>query len=359
MPQFLPLTSLRLFFALWVLCRHWLYSYEGSGPLFDIGVSSAFFDRGYLGVDGFFVLSGFILTYNYDSPSGMRRDWSEFIVARIARIYPAYIVCLCAMAVAVVGYDWVTRSNMLGSANYSASGLFLELFMLSAWRYAGSGGWNDVGWSVSAEWFAYVCFPIFLFAAPRLNPRRILLAAGCMFAVLAIVEVTSPDHLALSGGLARLVPEFMLGVLLCRLRRVSIDYHGYRWAALLSTAVCAVGIALHADTLFVLGAAGMILSLSYRKDALAKVLSFRLLVFLGEISYCIYIVQRIPQYFFGFGRSRIPYVADMPGAMQALLLLSITIAAAILLHFTVEKPMRSWINRQFGATRRRTQLKAS
>ncbi|WP_354675264.1 acyltransferase family protein [Cupriavidus alkaliphilus] len=72
MGQFKPLTSLRFFLALWVLCLHWFHVYP-DGRYFDIGITSTFFDHGYLGVDGFFILSGFILAYNYDPAPGPRR----------------------------------------------------------------------------------------------------------------------------------------------------------------------------------------------------------------------------------------------------------------------------------------------
>lgn len=352
MRQFKPLTSLRLLLAVWVLCRHWFHRYGAEGVYFDLGFTSTFFDHGYLGVDGFFILSGFILAYHYAPSPGERLDWRAFIVARIARIYPAYVTCLLVFAAAVVLRDVVLHTSVVGTADYTASKFASALLLLSAWRYAGPAGWNDVGWSVSAEWFAYVWFPLFVLAAPRMNKTRILLMAGCALAMLAMVEATSPEHLSLSGGVARLLPEFMLGVLLCRLREAMPDYDGCVLGAVISLLVCAIAVWLALDTLFVAGAAGLIFSLSYEKDALTRVLSVGALVFLGEVSYCIYIVQRIPQYLFSFIRARLPDLAAMPGWQQAMFLLLLTLGAAIVLHYLVEKPMRSWVNRRFGVRRR-------
>ncbi|GLC92249.1 acyltransferase [Cupriavidus sp. TA19] len=352
MGQFKALTSLRLLLALWVVCRHWFHMYGVDEPYFDIGFTSTFFDHGYLGVDGFFILSGFILTYNYAPASGPPNlDWRKFIVARIARIYPAYIACLLIFAAAVIVRDMVLHTDALGSPDYTLSSFVVAVFLVSAWRYAGPAGWNDVGWSVSAEWFAYVMFPLFLLVAPRHSKSRILLLAGFALAVLALVEATSAEHLSLSGGVARLIPEFLLGVLICRLRQALPEYHGFALGAVLSLIVCAVGVGLNLDTLFVAGAAGLIFSLSYEKDVLTRVLSVGVLVFLGEVSYCIYIVQRIPQYLFTFARRNLPDLAAMPGPVQALLLLVLTVGAAILLHYLIEKPMRVWINRRFGPRR--------
>ncbi|WER49566.1 acyltransferase [Cupriavidus sp. WKF15] len=347
MNQFKPLTSLRLFLALWVLCRHYFTVYGPEGAFFHIGFTSTYFDHGYLGVDGFFILSGFILAYNYDPAPGQPLNLKRFIVARIARIYPVYLVCLLAFAAAVLVRDYALHTQIVGTSGYRAPDFLLELFMLSAWRYAGGNGWNDVGWSVSAEWFAYVFFPLFLLAAPRFSRIRILLAGCVALVVLAAVEAASPDHLSLSGGVARLVPEFMLGVLLCRLREAVPDHGGYAWGALVSLAVCATGVAVGVDTLFVAGAAGLVFSLSYKNDVLTRALSLRSLVFLGEVSYCLYIVQRIPQYMFAFARRQLPGLTALPAAVQATLLLALTVGVAILLHFAIEKPMRRCINRRF------------
>ena len=352
MRQFNSLTSLRLFLALWVLCRHWFHAYGPEAQFFDIGFTSTYFDHGYLGVDGFFILSGFILAYNYDPAPGESLNVKKFIVARLARIYPAYVVCLLAFAVAVIARDRALHTQLVGTTGYGASSFLQELFLVSAWRYAGAGGWNDVGWSVSAEWFAYVFFPVFLLVAPRFSKLRILLMACLALAALEAVEATSPDHLSLSGGVARLIPEFMLGVLLCRLREAMPGYNGFPGGALLSLCVCALGIGLGQDTLFVAGAAGLVFFLAYDRDVLTRVLSLRILVFLGEVSYCIYIVQRIPQYLFAFARGRVASLAALPAALQIVLLLGLTIGIAILIHFAIEKPMRGYINRRFGARAR-------
>lgn len=351
MGQFKPLTSLRFFLALWVLCLHWFHVYP-NGRYFDIGITTTFFDHGYLGVDGFFILSGFILAYNYDPAPGERLDWKKFIIARIARIYPAYVASLLVFSAAVIGRDLILHSATVGSTNYTLSDFLLGLSLLSAWRYAGPTGWNDVGWSVSAEWFAYVWFPLFLLAAPRLSKVRIAWMAILALAVVGVVEVTSPTHLSMSGGVARLIPGFMLGVLLCRLREAMPSYEGFVWGSLLSLLVCTIGVKVGIDTVFVAGAAGLVFSLSYGTDALTRALSSPSLVFLGEISYCLYIVQRIPQYLFSFAKARQAELAALPATVQALMLLALTIGAAVILHYCVEKPMRSWINRRFGSSRR-------
>jgi peptidoglycan/LPS O-acetylase OafA/YrhL len=354
MRQFTPLTSLRLFLALWVLCRHWFYVYDSGVQFFNIGFTTPFFDRGYLGVDGFFILSGFILAYNYAPTPGRPLDRKAFLVARIARIYPVYLTCLVVTAIALLARDHFLHSHLAGTQGYTAGAFVREALLINAWRYAGAEGWNDVAWSVSAEWFAYVFFPLFLLAAPVRNRLHMVLLGAAALGALAVVEYTSPEDLALAGGLARLVPEFLIGVLLFRLREATPAYQGHFAGGLMALILCVIGIKTGLDTIFVLGAAVLVFSLAYDKDALHRVMSVRWLAFLGEVSYAIYIVQRIPQHAFGFARGKIHWLGALPGAVQAMLLLAITIGCAVLLHVTVEKPMRRWINQRFGARRART-----
>ncbi len=351
MGQFKPLTSLRAFLALWVLCRHWFHVY-GSDPMFiDIGSANTFFDHGYLGVDGFFILSGFILTYNYGASNRHPLDKRKFIVARIARIYPVHIACLLLFAAFAIARDFALHTHALGTQDYTASGFILTALLLNAWRYAGPTGWNDVAWSVSAEWFAYVWFPVFLLVAPRHRQVRIFAVAGLALAALVAVELTSAEHLSLAGGVARLIPEFLLGVLLFRWRETLPQFEGWAGGSLVSLLICGFAIKVGADSLFVAGAVCLIFFLSYKRDVLTRPLSCAPLAFLGEISYCIYLVQRIPQYLFSFARSRLPELAAVPAPVQALLLLVLTLAFAVLLHYLVENPMRSFINDRFGGRR--------
>ncbi len=86
------LTGLRGIVALWVVLFHLVQYF----PIIDFPIIKA----GWLGVDFFFVLSGFVLAYNYYhwfSDKVELKSYKKFIWLRIARIYPVHIITLLAM----------------------------------------------------------------------------------------------------------------------------------------------------------------------------------------------------------------------------------------------------------------------
>ena len=166
-PHVQNLTGIRAFAALWVAIYH--FQTTEVVKSIDLGPLVA---RGYLGVDVFFVLSGFILALNYVERDGAERSSAlfdrEFVLRRFARIYPLHIATFAVslalwIAASMLDYSfvadlrndaWTAVANL---ANVQAWGLFDQL------------SWNMVSWSVSAEWFAYlVLFPLLMrFLTPR------------------------------------------------------------------------------------------------------------------------------------------------------------------------------------------------
>jgi len=124
----------------------------------------SFVCRGHIGVDIFFVLSGYILAYVYLdrlrllTPAGCR----SFLFLRLARVYPAYLagllvtVGLFGVATMVFSYEF----NAPG--NWRLSHLFYNVTMTQAWGIEDVSLWNVPSWSVSSEWLAYLTMPLLL-----------------------------------------------------------------------------------------------------------------------------------------------------------------------------------------------------
>ncbi len=104
-----------------------------------------------LGVSFFFVLSGFILAYNYRDLA--RGDLGRFYIARFARLFPVHIVTFVFAALFVLPWNLWTFGPSLITVPYN-------LTLTHAWLPLGGlvFSWNAVSWSISAELFFYLLF---------------------------------------------------------------------------------------------------------------------------------------------------------------------------------------------------------
>jgi peptidoglycan/LPS O-acetylase OafA/YrhL len=158
------LTGLRFWFAFLVVAHHSLEHWFGGG----VHVVA---DFGYIGVDFFFVLSGFVLTWSARPDVGPLRFWWN----RVARIWPLHLTTLVLAVVVGVGVA------------VSGSGLVPNLLLLQAWwpQQHVYFGFNAVSWSLSCEVFFYLCFPLLYRWLSALSPvRRVQVVVAITLALL-------------------------------------------------------------------------------------------------------------------------------------------------------------------------------
>ncbi|AQR60356.1 acyltransferase [Brevundimonas sp. LM2] len=281
-----PLTALRFFAAAWVA----VYAFW---PNLDVGFVPTLVTKGYLGVEVFFVLSGFILSHVYLEAVGHKRfRYAGFLWARLARVYPLHLATL--IGVGVLGVAAVALGMAIDGNILSWPSLPANLLLLHAWGLAPQAGWNHSSWSISAEWFAYLAFPVFAVVAWRLKDRPRLAVAGAavfMIALYAAFEAVAGFSLTeatILWGALRIVPCFALGCALYLLhRRVALP--GAAWIATLCVCgMAAAGSAGAPDGVVVLLGGGLILALAALPNT--GWLASRPAVYLGEISYAVYMV---------------------------------------------------------------------
>ena len=339
-PDLRALTTLRFLAALWVvLFAAW--------PHLDVGFVPVAVTKGYLGVEVFFVLSGFILSHVYLEAAGRKAGFSYrgFLWARIALVYPLHLVTLAGM----IGLGVV--ATMAGIAVSDSlidwRSLPAHISLTHAWGLASSAAFNHPSWSISAEWFAYLSFPAFAFVAWRMRERPVLataIAAGGALALYAAFEPVAGFSLTeatFRWGALRIVPCFALGCALYLIHRRAPVRHGG-----LIALVCGAGVIACAslglwDPLVVLFAGGLILGLGGLENDRAGVLASKAGVYLGEISYSIYMVCA-PVLLLG-----VNVAARLTGADDKRLhvivwlavLAAIPVAAALTYHL-VERPAR-------------------
>lgn len=352
-PRNLPaLTSVRFVFALGVV----LFHYQLQWP-WDTMTTTGVLDRARLGVDAFFILSGFVLTHAYREALEARKlNYGRFVVARFARIYPAHLAVLALVLIMVLGASWMGAD--FNRDLYNPVGLLLTLLLVHAWLPdIVAAEWNGPSWSLSAEWFAYLAFPLFAWLGVKMARRPLvllILSAGLFLALDQLYIVVFGDtvvHAELNLGVLRILPEFLYGIALYRLgERITLSPRHAVTAAWGAAAILLVLMHLKADDRLVVAAAGpLILSLALVSKAQADGPLGRPLMLLGgEASYALYLLH-------------MPILIGWKGVVSALkgldskyildwweigVLLVITLAAAVALHTVVERPARTWIRRQ-------------
>lgn len=248
---------------------------------------------GYLGVDGFFLLSGFALWLGYGSrppvgAAGIRR----FLLRRLAKIWPLHMLALVALA-AIVLAARAGGAAIRDPDRFGAGDFVLQLFLVNAWETTDRHAWNYPSWALSVEWAGYLAFPAVLALLLRsrtafLFPLAAAAVAG-LFWLAAGEDGVGLNH-TLHLGLVRFGLEFVLGLALGRL---ATEGRLPRPAVLACTAAVPLGLAFRWDALAVVGLAATVVALWQSPGAGAgRGASTRkpdLLLRLGEASFGVYL----------------------------------------------------------------------
>ncbi|HXH16448.1 MAG TPA: acyltransferase [Sphingomonas sp.] len=302
------------------------------------------FAKGYLAVDFFFLLSGFViwLTWSDRIRAGGVASVPGFLRKRIARIWPLHLVTLAgAVALALV-----LRATGRSDPQFVFSELPLHILLLQNWGFTRHLAWNDPAWSISAELGAYLLFPLLVMAVDwRRLPTGALLAiaAALLVGLHAAIDAPTLGADIPRYGLLRCLTEFATGSIVCALwlrwrdRPRAAVYAGLATVAL--TALWAIGVAetLVVPALF----AATLLLLALTAGRARNPFETRLVHYLGEISYATYL-----SHFILWKAFKLAFVRDASAVppLEIALYLVIVLIASILLYHGVERPAQRWIN---------------
>ncbi len=225
--QLLGVEVLRFLAALAVLIFHYQHFYRvGQQPVGFVqteqplsGLLRVVYARGFLGVELFWCLSGFIFFRNYRA---LVRDravggW-RFLVLRFSRLYPLHLATLLLVAALQVGYAAQHDGQTFVYGNNDVPHFLLQLAYAGAWPNAQDLSFNGPSWSVSVEVLVYCGF----FLVLRHVSARSVVNVGVVLAWAAFAHfgVHHPwlDAFAYfyAGGLAAFV---LVGVLNTRAER--------------------------------------------------------------------------------------------------------------------------------------------
>jgi peptidoglycan/LPS O-acetylase OafA/YrhL len=358
------LTGLRFFAALHVIIFHTTikttllargHTYAGN-----------FLSNGFLAVTLFFMLSGFILAYNYRGQIETRSHAVRFWEARYARIWPAYAFSLICSSIPLSGIPhWPVALATLG--------------MVQAWdpfHAAYAAAWNGVCWSLSVEALFYLVFPWLQTRIEKLRISRLALF-GLLVAFVAIL-CNTPNHNSgdrYSGLFFYVIipivhlPEFIAGTVLGNLfldsKRTSAgptaakgksaekleSSRGSRRARFpvltiigFTTSIIVLCATRSRWESLVVGTFSLLLyGLASERSILGSFLSTRALVLGGEISYSMYLLRTPLHTWINLspvlGASRVMSLLYIPFLLIPLSLMS---------YFLIEGPSRRGLRRLFA-----------
>ncbi|ATY32173.1 acyltransferase family protein [Sphingomonas psychrotolerans] len=305
--------------------------------------------KGYLAVDFFFLLSGFVIWMSWSERlrGGGAAAIPAFLKRRIARIWPLHLFVLgFGLALALL-----MRATGRETPQFPLAELPLHVALLQNWGFTSALSWNDPAWSISCEFAAYLLFPLLVLTIDwrRVPTPAILAAIGALLillhAVFASQGVSTLGVQIPRFGLIRCILEFASGTAIGALwLRWRDQWHA---PALLSLAVSALLFGgwiagLLPETLAVPAAfAALLLALALTAGRPHNPLEIAPLPYLGEISYATYLAHFLLWFAFKLVLVRDPHAVGWP---LIALYVALVLASSAALYHGVERPAQRWIN---------------
>lgn len=347
-----PLTSLRFFFAFFVFLSHLSYLKENKNykDLFE-----TFFSEGFLGVSFFFILSGFILSLNYrDKFINKKITLKKFYIARFARIYPLHFITMIVSIPAFYsGYKNLLYNILLIQSYIPNSKTFFS--------------YNAPSWSISDEMFFYALFPVLIINISKISEYfKILILLVFIFIIIFLnITLTGETNYWLYISPFIRIFDFILGIFLfdviiyIRKYKPHLKQSFFNLLEIGGFIILAILLTFHEDIpihyrysiyywlpmcMIILGASS---SFIYKKATTwtSKILSWKVLIYLGEISFAFYMTHYLVlaytddlNWLIGLHFKNLSYALEM---------FIITFFISIFSFECIEKPLNSKIKNLF------------
>lgn len=269
---------------------------------FHLPVSShlhplALFRHGYLFVDFFFVLSGFVIAHAYGGRLGSAKDFVPFVIKRLGRVWPLHAVMLAAFIGIELCRLWFHFDAATPfTRDRSVEAIFTNLLLIQSFNIHDYLTWNGPAWSISVEMGAYVVFAALMILAPR-RFGIISLAIIAAGALIVLTQATRYMNTTFDFGFPRAAYGFFLGCLVhgfWKRRPPAFSPVAVSWLQL----GCLIGVGAYvsmaqgrwtvAAPLFF---AVSIWIFSEERGLISRLLSVRPMLALGHWSYSIYMVH--------------------------------------------------------------------
>jgi len=375
----LPLDSIRGIAATSVVIHHLLLmpTFLAAFP-HNAWINCSFFRSAWLLVDLFFVLSGMVMALSYVENDFTRFSLREFMVRRLARVYPLHIVMLLAnlvfrlLRIGLVMAGVVVAAPAAFEVN-NAYSFGLNVLLLHSMGFIDYLSWNAPSWSISVEFYTYLVFGLLVLIALRMRSLAWfyvlsgLLAIGSLVFIIFVLEKKSIE-LQTDFGLLRCFVGFFLGVLMVRIvdrlpaKPGPAAQGALQFVAMIASIVLVSLAEANPAATFLAPVMFAIFlgSLLAFPDALLvpRILVAKPLIWLGRRSYSIYMVHALvvllAEYFVrGVGAGRIAALdsiwAGLPATLNLVVSLAAVLAVSHLTYLYVEIPGGRLLRNAFGS----------
>lgn len=388
-PRFDCLTGLRGIFALWVVLCHTSIGLQMAGAPMADALPTAWMhamDAVDIAVDGFFMLSGFLLMHLYGQGFAATPAWSRqrlriaggFLAMRLAKIYPLHLLVLLGYAaIKLAGVDFRVETlghpqHPLPGDRFSLEEFARHLLLMSSWRWQALNTWNPVAWSISAEWFAYLCFPLLAGLLWRVRAGLAPLLSAVALAALGVAALswlgmlsTDPGFQHNDYGLVSVLFFFPAGMLVARFVAAE-RWRQLPWGSVAGLAALVIACLL--PTRWCYWAVPLmpllVAALIRPGPMVARLLGSPPLIWLGTISYSLYIVHLLLLECLGlvWGDSAPPRTAlGIAGSLAGMTALCLGAGASA--YYLLERPLhdrlRALVGRRTGGAAAATAVSAS
>lgn len=308
----------------------------------------------YMWVDLFFILSGFVMVHVYGEAFARfsRAVYRDFLVRRLARIYPLHLVTLLA----VVGLEAALLvAGMFGVMTpphepfmpepFSVGAILTNLLMIQSWGVHEALTWNGPAWSISCEWLMYLLFPLLL-AGVRRVPWW--LAAGFGLALyVGLYAMRGTLDLHYDFGVPRALAGFVTGMALHAAVSTRVLPRRWLWLALVWIGLCAGAVL--PDIAYVPGFVIMVAACARMR---AEGVLGRAGRWAGDVSYSLYlwhvpVLMVLPHVTaMLLGPEFIAGLSAWQSSVALVAVLVLLSGAAEVSYRWIEKPAREWIRRR-------------
>lgn len=359
------LTSLRGIAALWVVLFHIDVSiyYRELGALVPRELTGIF-SKGYLWVDFFFLLSGFIIAHVYGtSLAGPNKVQSikQYLWARFSRLYPLHLFTLLVLVVFTVVVPQFFPQVVDGSwkTYFAWSAIPSNLLFTNAMNQHIYLSWNMVSWSIGAEWWTYVVAISLLIALYRRALWQVAIVMLLAFGGLIYLVQSLPGKnldITFNYGFFRCLCEFIIGIGLYEFYRQALMKNWLKLDIFFVVLLVAIIAIFHwklVDVAVIPIFSLMILAAAHNQTQIYRYLNKPILIYLGTVSYSIYLVHCLWFMVFWFSFPTIKAntgLVEFSAAVKmtyVFLFLGLTILSAHITHRYVEVLGREQLRKLF------------